>query len=75
MTSSNVLWASRFRSGPAPELMALSLDVACISGAYLIGHSALMLTELSDDAKKFRASLLDGASRVHHEARNVHGLG
>src|SRR4051794_24013293 len=24
MTSTNVLWASRFRSGPAPELMALS---------------------------------------------------
>lgn len=59
----------------SPELLTLSLDVACIGGAYLIGHSALMLTELSEDAKMFRASLLDGASRVHHEARNVHGLG
>lgn len=59
----------------SPELMALALDVACIGGAYLIGHSALVLTELSDEAKRFRASLLDGASRVHLVARTVHGLG
>lgn len=59
----------------SPELLALSLDVACIGGAYLIGHSALVLTELSDAAKRFRSSLLDGASRVHHEARYIHGLG
>lgn len=59
----------------SPELMALSLDLACIGGAYLIGHSALMLTELNDDGKAFRQLLRDGASRVHHEARKVHGLG
>ena len=31
----------------SPELMALSLDVTCIASAYLIGHSLLILTELS----------------------------
>lgn len=59
----------------SPELMALSLDVTCIASAYLIGHSSLMLTELSPQGVAFRDRLRIEASKVHAEARLIHGLG
>lgn len=59
----------------SPELMALSLDVTCTASAYLIGHSSLMLTELSPDGIAFRDRIRIEASKVHAAARLVHGLG
>lgn len=58
-----------------PEMLALSLDVACIASGYLIGHSSLILTEISSDGISFRNGLRLAASRVHAAARDVHGLG
>lgn len=58
-----------------PEMLALSLDVTCMASAYLIGHSALILTELNQSGIEFRAGLRLAASRVHAAARGVHGLG
>lgn len=58
-----------------PELLALSLDVTCIASAYLIGHSSLMLTDISSEAINFRNELRIEASKVHAAARPVHGLG
>lgn len=58
-----------------PELLALSLDVSCLASAYLIGHSSIVITELSQEAIQFRESLRLEASRVHATARLIHGLG
>lgn len=52
----------------SPELMALSLDVTCIASAYLIGHSSLILTELSPQGVAFRDRLRSEASNVHAAA-------
>jgi hypothetical protein len=56
------------------EMLALSLDVACMSSAYMIGHSALVLSDLSEEAIAYRASLIRAAAKVHQAARLVHGL-
>lgn len=58
-----------------PELLALALDVTCIGSAHLIGHSALILTNMSPDAAFFREQLRIEAAKVHAVARLVHGLG
>lgn len=59
----------------SPELLALSLDVTCLASAFLIGHSSLVLTDLSPEAIRFRDILRLEASMVHAAARCVHGLG
>ncbi len=56
------------------EMLALSLDVGCLGAAILIGHSTLILTDLSDEAKEFYVGLRQAALRVHETARVVHGL-
>jgi hypothetical protein len=58
-----------------PEVMALSLDVSCMASAFLIGHSSLILTNLSPASHRFRNELRIQASKVHGIARGVHGLG
>jgi hypothetical protein len=59
----------------SPEFVALSLDLACLGGAFRIGHSALVLCELSEESIQFRNLLRIEASNVHAAARQVHGLG
>lgn len=59
----------------SPELLALSLDITCIASAFLIGHSSLVLTELSAESIFFREGLRREASKVHEAARAIHGLG
>lgn len=56
------------------EMLALALDVGCLGAAILIGHSTLILTDLSDEAKEFYVGLRQAALRVHGAARVVHGL-
>jgi hypothetical protein len=56
------------------EMLALSLDVACMASAYLIGHSTLVLTDLAEKAVEYRTRLIASATRVHAVARLVHGL-
>jgi hypothetical protein len=58
-----------------PELVALSLDVTCLASAFLIGHSSLILTDMSPESTAFRDELRLEASKVHATARLVHGLG
>jgi hypothetical protein len=62
-------------SGLTPELLALSLDVSCMASAYLIGHSSLILTDISPESISFRNDVRVKASLVHAAARLVHGLG
>lgn len=56
------------------EMLGLTLDTACLGSAVLIGHSAVVLTNLSTEAVSYRTSLLAAATRVHDAARLVHGL-
>ena len=59
----------------SPELLALSLDVTCLASANLIGHSSLILTDISAESISFRQELRIAATDVHLAARQVHGLG
>lgn len=59
----------------SPALVALSLDVTCMASAYLIGHSSLIFTDISQESITFRDGLRIEASKVHATARIVHGLG
>lgn len=56
------------------EMTALSLDIACVAGARILGTAGLILRNLDDDARQWRDELLRGAARVHDAARMVHGL-
>ncbi|WP_163508186.1 hypothetical protein [Fodinicola acaciae] len=56
------------------EMLGLTLDVACLGSAVLIGHAAVLITDVSDQALQFRKRLLGEAAKVHNEARLVHGL-
>lgn len=58
----------------SPEMLGLALDAACLGSAHLIGHAAVILTELSSDAMQYREDLLHAALAVHDAARLVHGL-
>lgn len=58
----------------SPEMTALSLDVACIAGARILGTAGLILRDLDDDARQWRDDLLHGAAVVHNAARLVHGF-
>jgi hypothetical protein len=58
----------------SPEMLALALDVTCLGSASMIGHSALILTNLSSEAHAYRADLSAKAAEVHQHARLVHGL-
>lgn len=58
----------------SPEMLALALDVTCLGSAYMIGHSALILTNLSPEAHVYRRALAVKAAEVHQHARLVHGL-
>lgn len=56
------------------EMLGLTLDIACAGSALLIGHSALVLTDLGTEAIEYRTRLLRAAVNVHDAARLVHGL-
>ena len=57
-----------------PQMLALSLDVACLAGAVTLGVAALALTDVSDEARDYRLRLSAAAANVHDRARLVHGL-
>jgi hypothetical protein len=59
----------------SPELIALSLDVSCTASAYLIGHSSMILTNISLEGIAYRERLRAEALKVHEAARLAHGLG
>lgn len=56
------------------QMLGLALDVACLGSALLLGNTALVLTNVSDEAQRYRRDLLIAAGRVHDAARLVHGL-
>lgn len=58
----------------SPEMLGLSLDVACLSSAILLGTSSLVLTDMNDDAVRYKIALTRAAAEVHDAARLVHGL-
>ena len=58
----------------SPEMLGLALDVACWASAHMIGHSSVILTNVSPEALAFRDKLTEAAYRVHEAARLVHGL-
>jgi len=70
----------RYRTGTwhgaelSPEMLSLALDTACTGSAHLIGLSALILSDLSNEAQKYREDLFRGAVQVRDAARMVHGL-
>jgi len=70
----------RFRDGIwhgnelSPEMLSLALDTACLGSAHLIGISAVLLTDVSNEALQYRQDLLREAAKVHNAARFVHGL-
>ena len=70
----------RFRDGIwhgnelSPEMLGLALDTACLGSAHLIGLSAVILTDMSNEARQYRDNLLREAATVHNAARLVHGL-
>lgn len=57
-----------------PEMLALTLDTACLASAHLIGLSTMVLTKMSSEAQAYREGLLRLAGRVHRTAQFVHGL-
>ena len=57
-----------------PEMLALTLDTACLASAHLIGLSTMVLTNMSSEAQAYREGLLRLAGRVHRAAQLVHGL-
>jgi hypothetical protein len=58
----------------SPEMLSLTLDTACLGSAHLIGLSAVLLTDMSSEARQYRENLLREAAKVHNAARLVHGL-
>ncbi|SDH40987.1 hypothetical protein SAMN05216553_12134 [Lentzea fradiae] len=71
----------RFRNGIwhgnelSPEMLALTLDVACIGSAHIIGMGARLLSNDAVDAADYHRRLLRQAiTVVHSRARMVHGL-
>jgi hypothetical protein len=70
----------RFRDGIwhgnelSPEMLSLALDMACLGSAHLIGLSAVILTDMTSEAIRYREHLLREAATVHNAARLVHGL-
>jgi hypothetical protein len=58
----------------SPEMLALALDVACLSSAVLIGTSAVVLTGGAPSAIEHRKALGASAMRVHRAGQLVHGL-
>ncbi|MGV9362041.1 hypothetical protein [Amycolatopsis sp. NPDC003731] len=56
------------------EMLGLALDTACLGSAHLIGTSAMILTNASEEAAHFQETLLREAAVVHNAARMVHGL-
>jgi hypothetical protein len=70
----------RFRDGIwhgnelSPEMLSLALDTACLGSAHLIGLSAVILTDMTSEAIRYRENLLRKAVTVHNAARLVHGL-
>jgi hypothetical protein len=58
----------------SPEMLGLTLDVACLGSAHTIGLSAAVLTNMSDETTEFMKKLHRQAAVVHNAARLVHGL-
>lgn len=58
----------------SPEMLGLTLDVACLGSAHLIGMGARLLTDDHQDAVRYHRDLLRQAAAVHAAARWVHGL-
>jgi hypothetical protein len=56
------------------ELLALTLDVTCLSSAVILGVSALTLTDVAPEARRYQERVRVAALRVHEAARLVHGL-
>lgn len=79
-TALGLLHSVRFERGGlrggelSPEMTALSLDIACIAGARILGTAGLILRDLDDAARHWRDDLLQRAAVVHGAARLVHGL-
>ncbi|MFC8726447.1 hypothetical protein [Streptomyces bacillaris] len=71
---------ARYREGilsaheVSPEMLALTLDVACLGSARLLGMSGLILTHGSDEARQYAFGLEERALAVHDAARLVHWL-
>ncbi|WP_143231709.1 hypothetical protein [Agromyces cerinus] len=80
MTPLGLLHSVRFRNGAlrfgtlSPEMTALSLDVACIASAEILGTFGLVLSDLSEGAFEWRRDLVRGSAKVHNLSRLVHGL-
>ncbi|MDX6242004.1 MAG: hypothetical protein QOG10_6875 [Kribbellaceae bacterium] len=70
MLSYQPVWGT----GISSEMLALTLDTACLSSAQLIGRGAMLLTDQSDEAKEYQDLLLRAAGVVHNAARPVHWL-
>ncbi|TDD87341.1 hypothetical protein E1293_08015 [Actinomadura darangshiensis] len=74
------LHTTRFRHGVghgnelSPEMLGLSIDVACLGSAHLIGLSARLLTDNANDAAQYHNEIIRHAAAVHSIARLVHGL-
>ena len=58
----------------SPEMLGLTLDVACLGSAHLIGHGAVVLTDMASRAIQYYDQLVRQALLVHDAARLVHGL-
>ncbi|WP_447002503.1 hypothetical protein ACRAKI_22605 [Saccharothrix isguenensis] len=56
------------------EMISLALDVACLGSAHIIGVSTMILTDMAEDAVRYRHDLLRQAVVVHASAQRVHGL-
>ncbi|MFC5919143.1 hypothetical protein, partial [Streptomyces pulveraceus] len=71
---------ARYRRGTlsahdiSPEMLALTLDTACLGSARLLGMSGLLLTQGSEEAHQYALGLEQRAMAVHSTARLVHWL-
>ncbi|MET7543151.1 hypothetical protein [Streptomyces sp. NPDC005507] len=59
---------------PSPEMLALTLDTACLASARLLGTSGLLLDQGSKTAQNYALELARRAYAVHDAARMVHWL-
>ncbi len=57
-----------------PEMLSLTLDVACLGSAHLLGTGSILLTGGSAEAAAYDLELHRRAYAVHNAARLVHGL-
>ncbi|GGB31673.1 hypothetical protein GCM10011492_22900 [Flexivirga endophytica] len=64
-------WVPNQLSG---EMMALTLDVAALAGAQLVGTGGALMSDLSQDAKEIYFRLHAVAAEIHRRARLIHGL-